>query len=414
MALIGLISFSLNAATIKVAAGASIGAAITSAAAKDTISVAAGIFNEHILIDKQLTLIGAHHDSTIIKRAATDSITVATIKITGKKVVVKNMGIFGHDAYRWGADSLLKNSYPTTDAVLLSNADSVSILSCDLVAGNGTDWRSMASASGGIGLNVYKSKWTHLQNDSIVGGFDNRTGIIGIDTVPGETPDGRDTLVFNPLFETGLPGAGINIDSSSFLSASHIFVMGGDGKGMNYKGFGQEAANGVFCVTAENISIDTSTLYGGQEFLMVWDTSMHAVQATIGSSVKLTDCTYALEGFRIKKVDATSTVIVNSTGVLSNSNRSWEKNAFTIRFSGGQSPSVVFGCVLTKASFVGIDLLNAKGQAVKRLRTERAQPGSYSFPINLTKSGISLANTAYFLRITTNENSRSFRLPSVR
>jgi hypothetical protein len=409
IAIICCLCISINAATINVAAGASIAAAVKNAAAKDTIKIAAGTFIEpNIVIDKALTVIGFDKDSTIIKRADKDSIKAATIKVAAKFVTLKKLFVFGHFAYRWGDSTMasINQCYPSTNAVEVAGADSSSIIECNMSAGDGTDWRTLEAASGSIGLLIKKSKRVYLLHDSIQGGMNERTGQIGYDTLDADTGTGK---VLNPLFTTGEPGVGLYIDSSSFFFAESTYVMGGEGKGMNYKGFGQTAAIGTYLRAVDSAKFNFCTLYQGRSYLGIWDTSsVYAVKCTLATSVKIFKCVQ-LEFRRYKaetgcKVEYTDP---DPIGVLSLPSCFTAKNVFTIQYG---PRALTFGCLLKKASYVAIDLLNAKGQAIRHVRTDWAQPGMRQFSIDNS----ALAASAYFLRVATNESSKSFRLPVVR
>jgi hypothetical protein len=402
--LVSLLFFSLtsNAATINVAKGASIGDAVKNAVAHDIILVAADTFTESasILIDKPLTIIG-HKDSTVIKRKAQDSL--ATIKIIAKNVYISNLTVYGHDGAIAADPTDTLTCWPTSGAILISGAESTSIYSCNLIGGKGIEKRSLAAADGGSGLYIKNSKMVWLKNDSMQGGLAHITGRLG-DTLIDTEGGAPGTL--QPLTRPGKPGAGLLIDTSSYIKVDGAVMGGGDGFDMNWHGEYTKGTPGMLGFRASQFVIINSTLRGGYTNYMTGDT-VAPFEIYDSSIVDTANLQISGDG---GYADETSIIGERSNGVLFFQKYATAEKPFVVRYRN--DPLLSLSCFLTKESFVSIDLLNAKGQTIKKIRTEHAAPGVRLYTLDLT--GATLSKAVYFLRVATQANRQCFRLDMVR
>jgi hypothetical protein len=405
MAAIGFVCFSLNAATIHVAKGTAdslIGKAVKSSSAKDTILVGKGTFLDTVAIDHPLTIIGVSKDSTLIGRADHDSSGVPTIRITGKNIVIKKVSILGHNAIGTTNELDTLTCWPTSDAVVLSGAESVSIASCNLIGGNGIAQHSAEAARGGSAVIIKKgSKWITLKNDSIQGGIGNRSRILG-DTLI------EDLGVKQPKVVLGVAGFGIGIDTSSFVKVDSSEIVGGNSTGLNWNGMHNPPVPGLVCFYAESIAVSAATLSSGHE-LYTENLYTSDYELRDRSFVIFIDCNfYKNEGV----TDETSDAMMHSTGVLLPfANNSKVKKSFAITTRNTSSGALLLSCFLTKPSLVSIDLLNAKGQAISHIQRKNLGSGMHEFTMDLKGNRMStLSSSAYFLKVATSENRQCFRL----
>jgi hypothetical protein len=398
LALIGLVSFTVNAKQTPVAAGKSISAAITAAAAKDTITLAAGAYTDHFVVNKQLTIIGAGKTKTTISRAKTDD-SVATITITAKNVTISNMTICGHDAAP-GADTAdTMKSTPTSNAI--------NIASCIVVGGSGMYRRDLAAARGGNGILIQKhSKYVFLKDDSLKGGMANQTRWLR-DTIINITEDGSG--VSTGLYIVGKAGAGLLVDSSSYVNLENCICEGGDGNGLNWEGRNAQGSPGIVCYFAKWTMAKSTVITGGATIYMYRDT-VEAFYLYDSSSLDTSNVTLNSQfGGRVDENG--SYVGSSSSGVFNYGALAADKrDVFALRKNANQLLSLA--CFLKKESFVAIDLLNARGQAVKRLRMENAAPGMHQYALDM--KGLKGSNSIYLVKVSTRENSGCFRLVSVR
>jgi hypothetical protein len=399
-ALVCLMCFSLNAATINVAKGSSISTAVQTSVAHDTIKVAADTFIDNFVINHPLTIIGASETTTIIKRADHDS-SLATIRITAKNVTIKNLTVCGHNAVQ-AADTLdTLTCWPASDAVLLSGAaESTSIASCIFIGGDGIMERSLPAAQGGSGLVIKKSDWVFLKNDSIQGGCGRVSFAYGDTSI--DEGGAR-----QPFTMSGVPGAGILADTSRHIVADSTVVKGGAGYDMNWRGHYTPGTAGLVCHRADSVIVSHSIIYGGVTQYFGGDT-VEAIMIYNGSWVDTVNCQLSSDG---GWADETSVIgPLSPAGVPFYHHHIIDKNnAFSLR--RGNDQSLLLACLLTKESFVAIDLLNAKGQAVKKLRPEHASPGLHRYTLDLKM--INGSKTVYFLKVATKDNRRCFKVVSV-
>ncbi|MYM81320.1 nitrous oxide reductase family maturation protein NosD [Duganella sp. FT50W] len=158
-----------TAAVLQVTPGASINAAIARAQAGDTLLIAAGTYNEHLLIDKPLTLQGQGHPAISGQRQGD------TIRITAPDVTLT--GLIVRDS---GADLTAQNAGIT----ILPGAHRVHISACQLVANLFGIWlqgvddarltnniitgrRDLQSAQRGNGIQVYDTRGVRVIGNEI-------------------------------------------------------------------------------------------------------------------------------------------------------------------------------------------------------------------------------------------------------
>jgi nitrous oxidase accessory protein len=147
------------AAVLQVRAGQSIAAAVQAAQAGDTVRVESGVYNEHVLIDKRLTLQGigrptvsGQGSGTVIRvRAADVVIEGFIVRDSGADLDAQNAGIYlqpGSDRALVQDCELIGNLFGiwlenSTDAILRRNAI--------------TGKRELLSAARGNGIQVYNT-----------------------------------------------------------------------------------------------------------------------------------------------------------------------------------------------------------------------------------------------------------------
>lgn len=161
----------LAAAVLEVAPGTSINAAIASAQKGDTLLIAPGRYNEHVLVDKALTLQGRSHP-TISGQGHGD-----TIRITAPDVTL--IGLIVIDS---GADLTAQNA----GIYIVPGAHRVQINDCRLVANLFGIWlqgvddarllnntitgrRDLQSAQRGNGIQVYDTRGARVTGNEISG-----------------------------------------------------------------------------------------------------------------------------------------------------------------------------------------------------------------------------------------------------
>jgi hypothetical protein len=409
LALVGVACFSANAAKHNVAKGGSISAAVTAAAAGDTVSIAADTFIDKFIINKKLTVMGAGKTSTVIKRAAKDS--SATISITAKNVTIKNLTVYGHNAVADSADS--NHCFPTSDAIIISGAESTSIASCIVVGGNGIAKSLYSAAMGGNAVVINKaSKNIFITDDSLRGGNANMTRLLG-DTVIDKEEDGSGGVP-TALYRVGKSGNGVYVESSSLVTIDGCKSEGGDGTGFPTVGATTKGGPAVECFHSVRVKVANSTLYGGKTIFhqtyMV--EGLHLIDTSIACTTKVSINSTSEEpcGDDCCEVDEGS-FLADWTGVLFHDEPIAEKTGF-FSIARGSDHSVSIGCYLIKESFVAIDLLTTKGQVVKKLRIGRAAAGQHRFALDL--KGMNGPNGIYLIKVATRDNQQSFKVVSVR
>jgi len=157
------------AAVLQVAPGTSINAAIARAQAGDTLLIAAGTYNERVLVDKPLTLQGRDHP-TISGQRQGDTIRITAPDVTLTGLIVRDSG----------ADLTAQNA----GIYIVPGAHRVQIRECQLVANLFGIWlqgvddarllnniitgrRDLQSAQRGNGIQVYDTRGVRVAGNDI-------------------------------------------------------------------------------------------------------------------------------------------------------------------------------------------------------------------------------------------------------
>ncbi len=161
-ALVLVLSFSLVTAvpvaadTITVGAGETydtIGAAITAAGPGDTINVAAGTYNEKLVIDKQLTLLGAQYEvDPTVAGVRTDEAEESVIDATGSEFGITIM-----------AGSVTVDGFTVTGAT--GSGIQINEYGGAEIAGGNTVTNNILSDNGSRGLQQWKSDNNTIANN---------------------------------------------------------------------------------------------------------------------------------------------------------------------------------------------------------------------------------------------------------
>ncbi len=404
MAIASLLCFSSYAVTIKVPSQqAKISAAVQASAAGDTIEVANGTYKDRFTIDHALTIKGILKDSCIITREGKFD-SLPTVTITAKNVHLENLTITGHNCFiqKGEIDSIIvvdsasakydtiyfTTSWPASEAIVMSGAESVSISSCIILGGKGAGERcwytTLLGASGFAAVKINKSsKYIVFLNDSITGGWN----------------------ALSDSLEAGIRGMGIEIDTSSDISIKRCAVWGGDSRSYDRHGDFPKGGTAIDCTRGKNIIVDSSAIVGGRALTGIWHYG-HAISATDSSDVSgtlLPDFTCGDINFEEGSIDH---VPVYPVGRSIN-----KKHRLTIDYYNGSHRSFLVTCVSEKPSSIVMDILNAKGQVVTRFAQQKAIAGVNRYLLNLDDmKELKLSSLAYFLRVKTDTDQRSFRL----
>ncbi|MES2323577.1 MAG: nitrous oxide reductase family maturation protein NosD [Pseudomonadota bacterium] len=153
----------------KVGPGQSIAAAIRAAAPGDTVHVARGLYNEHLLIDKALTLLGAGNP-TVSGQNSGDVVRITASDVTVQGLILRDSGI-DIDARNAGvhvspgADRVTVRDCVlayTLFGVTLEKSQKVKILGNTI-----TGKRDLLSAARGNGIQVYNSSDVEVNGNNI-------------------------------------------------------------------------------------------------------------------------------------------------------------------------------------------------------------------------------------------------------
>jgi nitrous oxidase accessory protein len=156
-------------AILSVQAGESIGAAVRSARPGDTVQVAHGIYNEHVLIDKPLTLLGMKRP-TISGQGSGDVIRVRAsdvriegfiVRDSGSDLTAQNAGIYfepGSDRPTVSNCTLAYNLF----GVWLEKANDARVTG-NVITGK----RDLLSAARGNGIQLYNTSGAQILDNNI-------------------------------------------------------------------------------------------------------------------------------------------------------------------------------------------------------------------------------------------------------
>ncbi|MEO7031421.1 MAG: nitrous oxide reductase family maturation protein NosD [Herbaspirillum sp.] len=162
-------SISVIAAVIQVQAGQPIAAAIAAAKSGDTVQIAAGKYQEHLLIDKPLTLLGigrpvlsgAHSGDVIRIRASDVTIKGLVIHDSGVDLTAQNAGIYvqpGNDRVTIQDCDLVNNLF----GIWLEKSNNSRVIGNRIVGR-----RDMPSVMRGNGIQVYNTIGAQIIDNDI-------------------------------------------------------------------------------------------------------------------------------------------------------------------------------------------------------------------------------------------------------
>ncbi len=404
-----LLCFSVYAATIKVPSEqATIKAAVQASAAGDVIEVANGTYKDHFTIDHALTIKGASIDSCIITREGKFD-SLPTITITAKNVHLEKLTIMGHDCFiqKGEIDSIrivdsasarydtvyFTTSWPASEAILMSGAESVSISSCIILGGKGAGdngwFTTLLGASGFAAVKIIKSSRNIVfLNDSIMGGLNSLS----------------DSL------EAGARGAGIKVDTSSDISVKHCVVWGGNGCWYDRWGTPIKGGFALDLMRGKNIKLDSSTIAGGTAITGHLSYG-YSISAKDSSSVSGTLIDTLLLGYISLEDGSVNNITIVPTAIYPIGRAADKKARMTIDYSDNSKRSLTVTCVLKNPSLIAMEILNAKGQVVTRMKPQQGAIGMNKYVLNLDDmKALRVCESAYFLRVRTDTDQRIFHV----
>src|SRR5205085_2868350 len=183
--------------------------AINAASSGDTISIGAGTYAEHLDIEKNLTLLGAGAQTTVIDgsgggRAVTVGLSNAAADVTLAGVTIRHgnvragAGGFGGGLYTAGkltlTNSTVRDNTAATYGGGIDNDAGTLTLTADTISGNTAPWGGGIYNTGPVTLtNSTVSGNSCSYNGAFGGGIDDYSGSLTLtnSTVSGNTTSGR-------------------------------------------------------------------------------------------------------------------------------------------------------------------------------------------------------------------------------
>ena len=292
-----------SAATINVVPGGSIQSAVTSAAAGDTINVAAGTYTEHVTIDKNLTIIGAGAGATIVDGSKIGTVFKIGDTSAAKTVVLQGMtiqngsgtsatdsstggtgtvggGIMDIKANLTLANCVIQNNSVTYGGggIYVSNGGTVALNGTTVTANSASKLPTSATRTlgGGILLDygyLTMGAGSYITNNSVDGSYYSGGGAVycsgdngsGSVTLSGGEVSGNTAHCSNTTAGYETMGGGIYVDRGTFTMNDGLITN-------NKSGFG---GGGVF----------VDAVYGPASFTMNGGTISNNTTGTSGGGI---------------------------------------------------------------------------------------------------------------------------------
>lgn len=232
-----------------------VGAAVSKAADSDTIIVATGVYTENLNISKDLTIIGADRDSTILNGNQAGRVLANTGQLTLQNLTIRNgltTDIFGGGIYNIATLTLSNTRVVSNSSNLGGGINNRGVL----LLQNSTVVSNTSAGSAG-GIYNYSSGVMTIASSLVTDNEGNSGG--GLYNYFGSVTIADSTIRDNNATQPGVGGGGIYaIGGTTILSATTVHnnetAAGGGGIVIN---------QAVFTITNSTISDNSAVSYGG-------------------------------------------------------------------------------------------------------------------------------------------------------